>query len=226
MAATLSPVDAAEFYDRFGAKQDSQAFYEDPATDRLVEYAGFDRAKSVVEFGCGTGRFACRLLQDLLPDDSRYVGFDASQTMIGLARERIAPWSKRAEVRLTDGSTALDLPETGFDRFVANYVLDLMSDEAIRQLLGVAHRCLEPGGRLCLVSLTQGQGVLPRLVTIIWKCIYAIRPKLLGGCRPINLLEYLDEDSWHVDHASVVSPYKISSQIVVASRLAGKKGNE
>jgi hypothetical protein len=146
--------------------------------------------------------------------------------MVGLARERLAPWSDRAEVRLTDGSTELELPESSCDRFISNYVLDLMSDDAIRRILGVAHRCLEPGGRLCLVSITLGRGVLPRLVSGLWNCAYAIRPKLLGGCRPINLLDHLDGSSWHVDHASVVSPYKISSQIVIASRLAADRSNQ
>jgi hypothetical protein len=32
----LAPKEAQKFYDRFGAKQDKQAFYEDSATSKLI----------------------------------------------------------------------------------------------------------------------------------------------------------------------------------------------
>ena len=46
-------------YDRIGRSQDTQRFYEDPPTDHLWEFTDFETAASVVELGCGTGRFAC-----------------------------------------------------------------------------------------------------------------------------------------------------------------------
>lgn len=55
------------YYDRFGDKQDKQGFYEDIALAELVRYGRFEEATRVVEFGCGTGRFAERLLTDHLP---------------------------------------------------------------------------------------------------------------------------------------------------------------
>ena len=58
--AAFSPEQARRFYDRFGIKQDSQAFYENPALNKLVQFGEFEKAHDIVEFGCGTGRFALK----------------------------------------------------------------------------------------------------------------------------------------------------------------------
>ena len=62
------------FYDRFGALQDRQGFYEDIATRDLVTHANFEQARAVFEFGCGTGRFAADLLSHRLAENSSYMG--------------------------------------------------------------------------------------------------------------------------------------------------------
>lgn len=46
--------EARKFYDAFAEKQDKQ-FYEESATNLLLEQGRFDKANSIVEFGCGTG---------------------------------------------------------------------------------------------------------------------------------------------------------------------------
>ena len=58
----LTRSQAQTFYDRFGRKQDAQAFYEDGALDDLIDHAAFEQVEKVFELGCGTGRFASRLL--------------------------------------------------------------------------------------------------------------------------------------------------------------------
>ena len=50
----LSRDEAKAFYDRFGAKQDSQGFYEDRALEDLMEHVDVDEAEAGFEFGCGT----------------------------------------------------------------------------------------------------------------------------------------------------------------------------
>ena len=55
MTETLSREDAKAFYDRFGAKLDSQCFYEDRALADLIEHSDFETARHIFEFWCGTG---------------------------------------------------------------------------------------------------------------------------------------------------------------------------
>ena len=54
----LTHEQAQAFYNRMGAKQDWQAFYEAKATRDLIAHASFETAQAVFEFGCGTGAFA------------------------------------------------------------------------------------------------------------------------------------------------------------------------
>lgn len=207
--------DAKHFYDRFGAKQDLQ-FYENRALDRLLASADFEHASSVFELGCGTGRLAERLLGARLPAQARYVGADVSKTMVRLARERLAPWPERATVRLSDGSTSLADADGTYDRFIATYVLDLLPDESVRHAVREAHRVLSANGLLCLVSMTEGTTLLSRALCSAWKGLYALSPRLVGGCKPMQLKQQLEVDAWHVEHVEVVSAWGVCSEVLVA----------
>jgi ubiquinone/menaquinone biosynthesis C-methylase UbiE len=187
VARYLSPAQAKRFYDRFGSRQDWQAFYENAADDDLIEHSALGSAHSVLEFGCGTGALAARLLQRHLPADARYVGLDISGTMASLAQERLKPWSDRARVCQSDGCARIPEPDRSFDRFVSTYVFDLLSPDFIDQLLSEAHRLLVPGGKLCLVSMTFGASRLSRLVCWGWLRLWRLRTGIVGGCHPIEL---------------------------------------
>jgi SAM-dependent methyltransferase len=124
-ARTLSPDEARRAHDRIGARQDSQAFYEDPATAVLLRHGEFGTARAVYELGCGTGRLARQLLEQLLPATARYRGTDLSPVMVRLARSRLEPYAARAEVQLTAGGPPAGEAAAAYDRFVSGYVLDL-----------------------------------------------------------------------------------------------------
>lgn len=215
---TLSPEEARRTYDRIGILQDTQRFYEDRATGLLVRHGAFPEANAVFEFGCGTGRFARNLLERHLSRGARYRGVDVSPRMVRLARSRVAPYSERAEVLLTDGGPPVSEADGSCDRFVSNYVLDLLSHDDIRHVLGEAHRMLRPGGVLCLAGLTGGVGVVSRLVSGAFRLVHAIRPALAGGCRPVEIREQLRDSEWDVSFHSKVVAFGVPSEVVVARR--------
>jgi ubiquinone/menaquinone biosynthesis C-methylase UbiE len=214
---TLSYAEAREFYDWMGAGQDSQAFYEDVATEDLVAHARFEEAESVLEFGCGTGRFAKGMLEQHLPPTAHYLGLDLSPEMVDLARERLEPFGDRASVRLTDGEPRIDLPDASRDRFVSNYVFDLLSEADCAAVVAEAARILTPGGLLCLVSLTAGHTRVSRVVERVWCALHARRPALVGGCRPIELLQFLPESDWGIRYRRQLAPFGVPSEVVVAA---------
>ncbi len=218
----LSRDQARAHYDRFGAKQDRQAYYEDPVTMDLVRHASFEKARAVVELGCGTGRFAETLLRDHLAPTATYVGLDLSSTMVVLAEARLVPFGPRAAVRLTDGSPYLDMPDTSCDRFVSNFVLDLLGEEDCQAVVAQAHRVLEPGGLLCLSSLAPGFTALSRFVAGAIRLVHAARPSLVGGCRPLELLRFVDETQWTIRHQDRLAPYGIPSAVLVAERRSDR----
>lgn len=218
MGRTLSHDEARRFYDRFGARQDAQAFYERPALERLVAELALGEARAVVEFGCGTGRLAAELLGGPLPPTARYLGLDLSATMVGLARARVARFGARAEIQQTGGEPRIDAPDGAFDRFLSTYVLDLLPETEIRSLLAEAHRVLVPGGRLGVAGLTHGEHGLPRAVSFLWERIHRLRPALVGGCRPLSLAPLLSAAGFRLRHRSIVAPWAVASEVVVAER--------
>jgi ubiquinone/menaquinone biosynthesis C-methylase UbiE len=215
---TLSHEEAKAFYDRFGSKQDTQKFYEDKAVASLFANASFGTAESVLEFGCGTGRIAERLLAEELSPRARYRALDISDTMIWLARERLARFGERVEIRRTRGEMQLPASSGSIDRVLSTYVLDLLSDEDARQFLQEAHRVLSRSGLLALASLAHGSGLIPGLIESGWTLLYSIRPRWVGGCRPISLLPLLEDAAWRLLCHDRIVQWGITSEIVVAER--------
>jgi ubiquinone/menaquinone biosynthesis C-methylase UbiE len=216
----LTRAQAKTFYDRFGSKQDAQSFYEDAALDDLVAHAAFEQAKAVFELGCGTGRFTLRLLTNHLPPSASYLGTDLSQTMIDIAAQRIARYEARAKMVLSDGSMPFALPDHSVDRVVSTYVLDLLAETDIREVVAEAHRVLMPGGKLCLVGLAPGVTITSRIVSTIWSAIFSLHAPLVGGCRPVRLDPFFDPNSWSIDYRNVVTGFGVPSEVLVASPRA------
>ncbi len=208
---------AQVFYDRFGSKQDAQAFYEDAALDNLVAHAAFEQAASVFELASGTGRFALRLLSKHLPATSTYLGIDLSTTMIDLATQRIAPYADRAKVIQSDGAMQFPLPDHSVDRVVCVYLFDILPEDDIRQAIAEAHRVLQPGGQLCLASLTEGVTVASRIVSGLWSLVFRLHSSLVGGCRPIRLGQYFDFANWSLDHDNVIVKFGVPTEVIVAT---------
>lgn len=215
MGTTLTPRQAGRVYDRIGRFQDWQNFYEGPATRDLEAHAGFDSAESVFELGCGTGAYAVRMLDRLLPGDATYRGVDVSDGMVALASSRLRRFGSRARVDLVSGEPPLPGSDGTIDRFLAVYVIDLLSNDLASALLDEAHRLLRTGGRLCLVSLTEGDTAAARAVCSVWNAVFRRSPSLVGGCRPIDLLDLLD-GTWRIDHLGTVTAWAVTSQVVVA----------
>jgi SAM-dependent methyltransferase len=172
----------------------------------------------VFEFGCGTGRFAERILRSELPSTATYRGVDLSPNMVGLARARLAAFGERARVRLSDGGPPTDEPAAACDRFVSNYVIDLLSEDDAKAVVCEARRLLRPGGLLCLCSLTHGFTWASRLLLSVWSALYAIRPALVGGCRPVSLRALVSDREWDVVHHSRISALAVPCEVVVARR--------
>ncbi|MEM6327300.1 MAG: class I SAM-dependent methyltransferase [Bacteroidota bacterium] len=217
MSRALSPAKARRVYDRVGARQDAQAWYEDPAVDAMLRLGAITEAERVVEMGCGTGRLAARIL-GAMPETATYHGTDLSPVMVGLARERLAAFGDRATVHLVDGGPP-DLAPGSCDRFVSTYVLDLLSNEDARATLAAAHRALVPGGVLCLAGLAPGHTPLSRIVSAGWKAAWHLRPVLVGGCRPIALAPLVDGPRWEIVGHARVAPWGVPSEALVARRV-------
>jgi ubiquinone/menaquinone biosynthesis C-methylase UbiE len=213
----LTPDEAAAVYDRIGRAQDTQAFYETPAIDVLIEHGAFGAAHTILEVGCGTGRVAERLLRDHCSSEAQYHGFDLSERMTQIARARLSAYAERATVEQTNGTFAFDGPTASQDRVLATYVLDLLAPDAIQRVLEEAHRLLRADGRLCLAGLTWGTRPVGRLVSAAWAAVHRLRPEWVGGCRPLRMRQALPDDSWSVVHHEQVQAWGVPSEVLIAT---------
>jgi hypothetical protein len=109
------------------------------------------------------------------------------------------------------------LPDHSIDCVVSAYVLDLLPEEDILQAISEARRMLIPGGKLCLVSLTQGVSFISRIFIAVWSAVFRFRPSLLGGCRPIQLNSFFGQDIWSIKYCNVVTRFGIPSEILITS---------
>jgi ubiquinone/menaquinone biosynthesis C-methylase UbiE len=216
---TLTRKDVREAYDRLGRTLDVLSFYEGPAVDALLEHGKFEEAASIFELGCGTGRFAERLLIHRLSERPIYQAYDLSPTMVRLATERLAKFAKRATVQLTDGCLRLQLQDGRFDRFVCNYVLDLLPAEDMELVVNEAHRVLAERGLFCVTSLTHGTTWGSRIMVSVWQRLYSIAPKLLGGCRPVELPWINQSKKWKIVFRQVIVSFGLPSLVVVARKV-------
>jgi ubiquinone/menaquinone biosynthesis C-methylase UbiE len=212
----LSHEETRAFHDRFGTKQDRLRIYEDRAVTDLVEHLDPGSAHSVFEFGCGTGRLAEQLLQTHLTSGARYLGVDASSTMVGLARKRLLRFRTRVEIRLTSGEIRVNVPPGSFDRFLSTYVLDLLTEDDIQVLLGQAYRVLSQSVLLGLVSL-YGFTLLSTIVERIWSATYRTSPSLVGGCRSLHLREFV-KDGWQILCLRKIARFGVPSEVLVAKK--------
>jgi len=216
----LSHAEARSFYDRLGAMQDWQRFFEEPATSDLVRALDLSTAQSVLEFGCGTGRLAESLLTQQLPATAEYLAIDISSTMVALARRRLMRFGPRVRVLQSAGEMKLEVESGTFDRFISTYVFDLLSEADIAALLAEAYRALSPDGLLGLVSLTHASTLMSRGIERAWLGVHSFRPSLVGGCRPIELLECVAEAMWEVRHRRTITRFGIASEVVVARQFS------
>lgn len=213
---TLSRREAQRVYDRIGTAQDWNAFYEDPPVRDLLRHSRLQTALRVFEFGCGTGRLAATLLAEHLPANATYLATDLSSTMVELARRRTARFGSRVEIHRVNGDIEFDLPGRSLDRVISTYVLDLLPEADIHRFLEEAHRVLVPNGCLCLAGLAPAPNWRAALVLAIWQGLYRLDPRLVGGCRPVDLLGHLEALRWRVMYARRTTAFGIPSEVVVA----------
>lgn len=215
----LSHQQARQYYSSAVEKQDQQSHYEDPPIEWLLDAGRFSGANSVVEFGCGTGRLAQKMLVDVLPETATYIGYDISAPMVELTNRRVQEFGFRARVVRTEGDTQLDLPDNSCDRFLSTYVLDLLSTADIALLLAEAHRILKPNGLLCLTGLTNGFTLRTKITMGMWTLAHRIRPTLVGGCRPLQLAEFIDSQNWRDLQLKTFTAAGIPSEAIVVRRI-------
>jgi SAM-dependent methyltransferase len=138
------------------------------------------------------------------------VGLDVSRVMVRIAAKRSgAPMLQADALHLPIAPGSMDLVYSA-------YLLDLIPGFAQQLLLAGVRRVLKPGGRLVILSLTEGVDAFSRGLVGLWKKVYALSPTLCAGCRPVRLGPLVRQAGFEIRRSQVVVQLGLPSQVVEA----------
>lgn len=170
-----------------------------------VDMLGLREGDAVLDLGCGTGLNLPALVERVGPG-GRVVAVDRSESMLAMARRRVARHGWRTVTLVQADVTALDagalapgadrIPhgedpaaaapdERGFDAVIATYAMSVVDDPAAAWR--TARAALRPGGRACIVDMQPPRGAA-RLLSPLARLACAIGGADLAA-RPWRLLE-------------------------------------
>ena len=206
---TISTEAARRYYSWLGAKHDRAEFYESRAKKYGLARLELEPGQQVLNVGVGTGK-AHLLLQAAIAPDGLAFGLDLSPVMLKLAHARTGAPLCQSDAR------RLPFAPASFDCVLSTYVLDLLPARNLPNLLVGFRRVLKPGGRMVLVSLTEGVTLPSRALVALWKMAYAVSPMACGGCRPLQLAGMVSQAGFGQVQRQVVIQMGVPSEVIVA----------
>lgn len=205
---TISRAKARRFYDRLGTRIDRAERQEARAKALALALLGLAAGQHVLHVGVGAGHEQAAMQAAVAPG-GLVVGCDLSRGMLELTRRRGGTPLCQAD------AGALPLAAQCVDRLFSAYVLDLLPSGDLPGVLAEFRRVLRPGGRLGLVSLTEGIDPASRAFIALWKLRYRIAPASLGGCRPLHLASLVVQAGFTIEHRQVIVQRSFPSEIII-----------
>ena len=185
------------------------------ARERCLELAAIGDGESVLEVAVGTGMTFLKILE--ANPSGQNEGIDLTPAMLQRAEARAAR-TQLSSYRLTVGD-AYDLPfaDDSFDVLINNYMFDLLPERDFPVVLEEFKRVLRPRGRLAMVNMTQGK----RWYNGTWSILYRMNPSLLGGCRSVSLLPFVQASGFRGTTREYISQFTCPSEVVFG--IAGSR---
>jgi len=130
-----------------------------------LKAARLKAGEAVLDVGCGTGDLTLRAARRVGPE-GRAAGIDASPDMVKVARRKAAKKGRDVDFRV---APIEDLPfdDGAFDAALSSFMIHHLPDDLKLRGLAEVRRVLKPGGRLVVVDLKPGKGIIGFLSHLI-----------------------------------------------------------
>ena len=207
----LTTHEAQLFYDRIGRVYQWLDSFEGEVTKRAEGMLALQPGLRVLNLGMGSGKQQIQLDHAIQPGGSVF-GLDISFSMLKLARQQTASPVVQADVGV------LPYPACSFDRLCAAYLFDLIPLIQLPNVFAECFRLTRPGGRLVLISLTEGINRPSRTLVAIWKFALRISPLACGGCRPVQLTPLVESSGYSLIQREVFVQMALPSEIIAAQK--------
>ena len=211
----LSREQICAFYDKYAEFYDALAERsEHPVLMATLEYLDAQAGERILEIGCGTGHALSRIAA-ATGTGGFAVGLDLSSGRLNRARSLAARESggNPAEFVRAD---ALHLPfhNESFDAICTTFTIELFDTPEIPRLYDECRRVLRPGGRLAAASLSEEGSHHWGRDAYEW--VHQHFPSL-ANCRPIYLLESLDESGFEIVQSKFMTVW-LPMEVVLAAK--------
>jgi ubiquinone/menaquinone biosynthesis C-methylase UbiE len=207
--ARLGDTEVVATYERLAPRYDLwAALTESRARRRCLELASVRNGETVLEVAAGTGLLFTELLN--LNPDGVTEGVDLTEAMLTKARRRAVRLGAGSYRLLVGDARHLDYPADRFDLLINNYMFDLLPEPDFATILGEFMRVLRPGGRLVLANMTKPE----HWYQALWEGLYRLKPSLMGGCRGVRLLPFVEAAGFQDLRPEVISQMTFPTEVI------------
>ncbi len=217
----MAPVDSwlterQTFYDRISGVYDAMSdHYEHTSREQGVALLEVITGDRVLEIGYGTGH-ALEALARRVGDSGKVLGLEVSSGMQREAEKRLRSAGLMDRVNLLRGDgRALPVGTASLDAVFLSFALELFEGESLNRLLDECRRVLKSGGKMGVVSLSDGTG--ETLAVRIYEWLHEKFPHFID-CRPIHVRATLENAGFSVTAAESGEVWKLPVEIVVAQK--------
>jgi tRNA (cmo5U34)-methyltransferase len=159
--------------------------------------AGVEERFCCVDIGAGEGWLSQRVLQRF--PAAQIIALDGSNAMLARARDRLASFGARAEVRqfrLEEDTWIASLPG-GVRCFLSSIVLHHLDDTQRWKLFRNLYRRLEPGGALLVADVVSPASEAERqYAAALWDA--EVKRQALEMTKSLLAFDQFDGDQWNV----------------------------
>jgi ubiquinone/menaquinone biosynthesis C-methylase UbiE len=181
---------------------------ESKARNRCLELADIRDGQKILEVAVGTGSAFVEILKRN-PHGSN-IGIDLTTEMLSRAKskaEKLGIGNYSLEV---GDAYALPYPNETFDLVLNNYMFDLLPEQDFPTILEGFFRVLKPGGKLVMANMTKAECWCSSFAELI----YRVKPSLMGGCRGVYLLPYLESTGFKGMQREYISQMTFPTEVL------------
>lgn len=180
---------------------------ESHAAEKVLEFSDLKDNEEVIEVACGTGLVFKEIVK--INPNGRNVGIDLSIHMLSKAKQLMID-EKLQNYELQQGDVLnLEFDDSSFDKLVNNFMIDLMPENTFDVIISEFHRILKPNGVAVISVFSFGQ----KRVNKIWVWIAKYLPKLLTGCRPVEIRNSLIRNGFVIEKEIEISQNTFPSKV-------------
>lgn len=157
---------------------------------KALEKVQWRSAMKILEVATGPGRVLAKLAEQADESTTLY-GLDLSQKMLDRTRKRLDKLKYKKYTLKKGDCRRLPWPDSHFDLLYNGYMMDLIPNEDMGEILNEFLRVLKPRGQLILLNMSK-----PGDQNSVLEKAYRTLPGhlalyFLGNCRPVRMKEYV-----------------------------------